>query len=77
MIVSTSELAKELINRKLLIFKRNKVDVKEIKNIFRWWEKYDSMFPIMIFFACQILRIMGSQIEIEIILKDVVYNHKI
>ncbi len=68
MIVSTSELAKELINKKLLIFKRYKVDVKEIQHIFQWWEKYESMFPIVSFLACQILNIVGSQIEIEIIL---------
>jgi hypothetical protein len=67
MIVSTSELAKEVISRKLLIFKRYKVDVKEIKHIFQWWEKYESMFLIVSFLACQILGIVGSQIEIEII----------
>ncbi len=33
--------------------------------IFQWWEKYETMFLIVGFLACQILNIVGSQIQIE------------
>jgi len=66
-IVSIIELAKELINKKLLIFKRYKVDVNEIKHLFQWWKKHESMFLVMNFLARQILSIVSKQIEIEII----------
>jgi hypothetical protein len=43
------------------------VDAKDIKSPFQWWEKHGSMFPTIGFFACQILNIVGSQIEIGMI----------
>jgi hypothetical protein len=39
------------------------VDVKKIKCPLQWWEKHEIMFPIIGFLACQILRIVSSQIE--------------
>jgi hypothetical protein len=39
MIMNTNELVKELIIRKLLIFKQYEVDAKDIKHPFQWWEK--------------------------------------
>jgi hypothetical protein len=41
------------------------VDPKDIKYHFQWWGKHEAMFPIVSFLACQILGIVGSQIEIE------------
>jgi hypothetical protein len=41
------------------------MDVKHIKNPLQWWEKHESRFPIVGFFAKQVLGILSSQIEIE------------
>ncbi len=41
--------------------------MKEIKCPLQWWEKNETMFPIVGFLACQILGIVGSQIETEMI----------
>jgi len=62
-IASTSEPSKELITRELLIFKHYQVDPKNIKCAFQWWAKHEAMFPIVGFLACQILGVVGSQIE--------------
>ncbi len=62
MIVNTSELMTKLVSRKLLIFRRFQVDFKEIKCPLQWWKKHESLFPIVGFFAQQILEIVGSQI---------------
>jgi hypothetical protein len=86
MTTSTSEHATKLINRKLLIFKHYQVDVKNIMCLLQWWEKNESMFPTIGFYARQILRIVGSQIEIEriffyleslLVLVNVIHNLKI
>jgi len=60
MIINTSELAIELINKELLIFMHYQVNVKDIKCPLQWWEKHDNMFLIVGFCARQILRIVGS-----------------
>jgi hypothetical protein len=60
---STSELAKELVKRELLIFKRYQLNVKDIKCPFQWWQKHEAMFLTIGFLAQQILEIVGSQIE--------------
>jgi hypothetical protein len=44
---NTKEPTKELVNKKLLIFKQYQVDVKEIKCPLQQWKKHDSMFPIV------------------------------
>jgi hypothetical protein len=59
------EIAKEIVTRELLDFRRFHVDLKEIKNPFQWWEKHESIFPVVTFLARQILGIVSSQIEIE------------
>jgi hypothetical protein len=41
MIMNTNELAKELVIRKLFIFKQSEVDVKNIKHPLQWWEKHE------------------------------------
>jgi hypothetical protein len=51
---NTSEPTKELVNKELLIFKRYQVDVKEIKCPLQWWQKHESMFPIVRFLIRQI-----------------------
>jgi hypothetical protein len=56
---------KEIVTRELLDFRRFHVDVKDIKNPSQWWEKHEFKFHVVGFFAKQILRIGGSQIEIE------------
>ncbi len=43
------------------------MDAKNIKCPFQWWEKHGFMFLTIGFFACQILNIVDSQIEIEMI----------
>jgi hypothetical protein len=62
---STSEPSKELVTKELLIFKHYQVDPKNIKYFLQWWGKHEAMFPTIVFFTCQILSIIGSQIEIE------------
>jgi hypothetical protein len=42
---STSELTEELVKRKFLVFKRYKLDVKDIKCPLQWWHKHEAMFP--------------------------------
>ncbi len=39
--------------------------VKKIKCPLQWWQKHESMFPIVDFLAQQILGFVGSQIKIE------------
>jgi len=56
---------KEFVTREQSIFKRYQVDPKDIKCPFQWWGKHEAMFPTIGFLACQILGIVGSQIEIE------------
>jgi hypothetical protein len=56
---------KEIVTMELLDIRRFQVDLKEIKTLPQWWEKHESTFPIVVFLATQILRIIGSQIEIE------------
>jgi hypothetical protein len=65
MIANTSELTTKLINRELLIFMHYQMDVNDIKCPLQWWEKHDNMFLIVGFCARQILRIVGSKIEIN------------
>jgi hypothetical protein len=65
MIANTSEPTMELFNRELLIFKCYQVDVKDIKCIFQWWEKYENMFPPIGLYVRQILGIFRSQIEMK------------
>jgi hypothetical protein len=60
MTVSTNELVVKSVNKELLVFKRLQVDPKEIKWPSEWWQKHEFMFPIVGFFARQILRIVGS-----------------
>ncbi len=41
------------------------MDDKNIKCPLQWWEKHESMFPIVDFYARQNLGIVGSKTEIE------------
>ncbi len=43
MVANTSDLTKELVNRKLLIFKKYLLDAKDIKCLLKWWKKYETM----------------------------------
>ncbi len=63
MIIITIELAKELVNKELLIFRQYQVDVEDIKCHFQWWEKYDTMFFIIEFLACQILEMLAYRLR--------------
>jgi hypothetical protein len=67
MTTNTSELAKELINKQRVVdIQKYQVNVKEIiKCLLQWWQKHESMFPVMGFLVHQILGIVGSQIKIE------------
>ncbi len=64
-IASTNESSQELVTRELLIFRHYQVNSKNIRCPLQWWGKHEIMFPIIGFLACQILGIVGSQIEIE------------
>jgi hypothetical protein len=57
------KLTKKFVKKQLLVFWHYLVDVKEIKCPFQWWEKHETMFPTIQFLICQILGIVGSQIE--------------
>jgi hypothetical protein len=50
--VKSSEPTKELAKRELLILWSFQMDVKEIKCPLQWWEKNETMFPIVGFLAC-------------------------
>jgi hypothetical protein len=63
MINNNKEIVKEIVIKEFLDFRRFYVDLKEIKNPFKWLEKRESRFPIMAFLARQILGIISSQIE--------------
>jgi hypothetical protein len=62
---NNTKTTKEIVTKELLDFKRIHVDVKDIKNLFEWWEKHESKFPTIGFLTKQFLRIVLSQIEIE------------
>lgn len=49
----------------MLIFMHYQVDSKEIKCPFQWWAKHEAIFPILDLLVGEILKIVGSQIEIE------------
>jgi hypothetical protein len=51
MTTNKSEPTTKLINKKLMIFKRYEVDVKDIKCPFQWWEKHEKMFPTIGFYV--------------------------
>jgi len=65
MIANVSELAIELINRELLIFRLYQVDVKNIKCPFQRWETHENKFLTFGLCVRQILGILGSQIEMQ------------
>ncbi len=62
---SPSEPTIELVIREMLIFRCYQVDSKNIKHLFQWWAKHEAMFLNVGFLTWQILKIIGSQIEIE------------
>jgi hypothetical protein len=47
MTTNTSELAMELDNKKLLIFRFYQVDVENIKCPLQWWEKMRTCFQLV------------------------------
>ncbi len=65
MTTNTNEPTKEVVNLELLILQRFQMDAKNIKCPSEWWENHESMFLTIGFLACQILKIVGSQIEIK------------
>jgi hypothetical protein len=60
MFAKTIEPTKEVVNKELLMFIRFQMNVKEIKCPLEWWVKHEFLFPIVAFFARQILGIVGS-----------------
>jgi hypothetical protein len=55
MVVNINELAKELVDRELLIFCKYYVNAKDIKCPLEWWRKHETMFPTIDFLARQIV----------------------
>ncbi len=51
MTIGSTELTKGFVKKELLVFWHYRVDVKEIKCPFQWWEKHETMFPIVEFFV--------------------------
>jgi hypothetical protein len=47
------------------MFKKYQVDAKDIKWPLEWWEKHESLPPIIAFLAHQILGIVRFQIKIN------------
>jgi len=62
----TIEPAKELVIKKLLIFRCYQMDVKDIKCPLQWWEIMKTCLQL-VFVLEFFLRIVGSQIETKII----------
>jgi len=52
MMARTSEPTKELIRKKLLVYKCYQMDVKNIKCFFQWQDKHETMFRTIGFLAC-------------------------
>jgi hypothetical protein len=46
--ISTNEPIEKLVKRELLIFRKYQLDVKDIKCLFQWWQKHETMF----FYSC-------------------------
>jgi len=65
MVTNTNELTKELVNQKLMIFRKFQANAKNIKWPLEWWKNLNLCSQLLVFFSRQILRIIGSQIEIE------------
>jgi len=65
MFVRTIESTKEVVNKELLMDRRFQMVVKDIKCLLEWWAKHEFLFPTVAFIVCQILGIVGFQIEIE------------
>ncbi len=63
MSITYNEPVRKPVNMELLFFKHYHVDSKEIKCPLEWWEKHESLFPIVGFLARQILGIPKSQVE--------------
>jgi hypothetical protein len=63
MVLNINQLAKELVNRKLLIFYIYYVNAKDIKCPLEWWRKHETMFPTIDFVSKQMLGNVSSQIE--------------
>jgi hypothetical protein len=55
---NTNEPVTKLVKKEMLIFRCYQVDSKGIKCFFQWWAKHETMFPIVVFLAYQILRIV-------------------
>jgi hypothetical protein len=51
--------------KELLIFRQYQVDVENIKCHFQWWEKYDIMFFVIEFLACQILEMLAYRLRLR------------
>jgi len=65
MVTSTNELTKELVNQKLMIFRKFQANEKNIKCPLECWKNLNLCSQLLVFFSRQILGIIGSQIEIE------------
>jgi hypothetical protein len=57
---STNEPVEKLVKKELLIFKKYQLDVKDIKCLFQWWQKHETMFLIVGFLVQHILGIIES-----------------
>jgi hypothetical protein len=51
MTTNTSEPIEELVNKKLLIFRKFQMDVKKMRCPLQWWQKHESIFPTISFHA--------------------------
>ncbi len=67
MISNNDKIAKEIVTIELLDIRRFHVDVKDIKNPIKLWEKHEFIFLVVCLLIKYILKIVGFQIEIECI----------
>jgi len=48
-------------------FRNLQSKVKSCEDPLKWWKVYEEQFHVVGYLACQILDIVGSQIEVELI----------
>ncbi len=72
--INTTEFVKNLSTRELLIFKCYQMDSKKIKCFLPWWRKHEVKFSNVGFLVCQILRIVGSQIQTIFFITNILIN---
>jgi len=64
MCISTLETTKEVVIQELSLFQHFSIDLENWKEPLTCWKSSATTFPSMVNFTCQIMEIVGNQIEI-------------